>query len=516
MARNSAPLIKRASAVSDSIPAPIGGWNARDALGEMAPTDAVTLVNFWPLPSDVMVRKGYSRYATGLPGQAESLMTYAGGSSNKFFAASVTSFYDVTSSGAVGAAVVTGLTNARWQYVNMTTAGGSFLMAVNGADKLRGYNGTAWYTDGDGSHDITGVNTANCIHINLFKSRVWLIEKNTLNAWYLGTDAISGAATKFSFQSIAKRGGYLVAMGTWTIDAGYGVDDLAVWVTSEGEVIVYRGTDPTSSSTWALVGIWALGAPIGTRCLMKYAGDMLLISQDGVVPLSGALQSSRLNPKVALTDKIQSAMSEAATSYGSNFGWQLLYYAKANMLLLNVPVQEGGFQEQYVMNTITKSWADFSGWNANCWEIYQEEPYFGGNGFVGKAWDTFADNMTNVNANATQAFNYFESRSQTKRFTMMRTILLTNGSPALNASLAIDFQDISNTSALAFSPPTASLWDSAVWDTATWGGGLSLVKQWKGASGVGRCAAPMLNVASNGIEVHWVSTDLVMERGGIL
>jgi hypothetical protein len=54
--------------------------------------------------------------------------------------------------------------------------------------------------------------------------------------------------------AFASMGGYLMAMGTWTIDAGYGVDDLAVFITNMGEVIVYRGTDPSSATTWGWSG----------------------------------------------------------------------------------------------------------------------------------------------------------------------------------------------------------------------------------------------------------------------
>lgn len=509
-------MIQKRRALSASLPSPIGGWNARDSLGDMEATDAVTLTNFWPLPYAVMIRMGHTQHVTGITGQVESLMPYASGTAQSLFAAAGSSFYDVTNSGAVGAAVVTGLSNARWQHVNVSTAGGSFLLTVNGANKLRGYNGTAWWTDGDGTHDITGVDTATCNNINLFKNRVWLVQEATLKVWYLPTNAIAGAANALDFQSIARRGGYLVAMGTWTIDAGYGVDDLAVFITSEGEVIVYRGTDPSSANTWALVGVWQLGAPIGSRCFMKYGGDLLLICQDGVLPLSGALQSSRVNPKVALTDKIQSAMASAAVSYGSNFGWQLMFYAKANMLLLNVPVQEGAEQQQYAMNAITKSWCNFEDWDANCWEIFSDEPYFGGDGFVGRAWNGFSDNNTNINGVAKQAFNYFGTRGQLKRWTMMRPILMTNGSPSLFSSLDVDFSDTSSSSVLTNTPITYAVWDTAVWDSAIWGGGLSITKGWRGVTGIGYCAAPRLQVASNGIEVQWASTDLVMEKGGIL
>lgn len=502
--------------VSASVPAPVGGWNARDVLSEMAPTDAVTLINWRPGTSSVELRKGYTQYATGLITQVESVMAYSGPSTQKLFAAAGTSFFDVSSSGAVGAAVVTGLNNARWQYANISTAGGNYFYTVNGVDKPLLYDGTTWTPiDNLSTPAITGVTTTNLIHTNLFKNRLWFVEKASLKVWYLPVNSIGGVANQLDFQSIARRGGYLIAMGTWTIDAGFGVDDHAVFVTSEGEVIVYQGTDPAGATTWALVGVWQVGAPIGRRCMIKYAGDILIVCQDGVVPMSGLLQSSRTNPRVALTDKIQAAISTATNTYGASFGWQLLFYPKGNMVFLNVPVALGQ-QEQYVMNTITKAWCQFQGWSANCWEIFQDEPYFGGNGYVGKAWNGLTDNSTNINGNAEQAFNYFQKRGLLKRWTMARPIFLTNGIPSISITLNIDFSESGTSASLSFTPISYAIWDVALWDQGTWGGGLSVQKSWQGVTGVGYCASTKLLIAAMGIDVEWVSTDHVMEIGAIL
>lgn len=506
-----------ARALSASIPAPIGGWNARDALGEMDPKDAVSLVNFFPATTDVLVRKGYSQFATGISGQVESLLAYSGGANKDFFAVASGSIYDVSAGGAVGAAAVTGLTNSRWQYVNNTTTGGSYLQAVNGADKMQVYDGSAWHVDGDGApYDITGVNSNTLININVHKFRVWFIQKDTLKAWYLPTGAIGGAATAFDLSGTAMLGGALVSMFTWTIDAGYGVDDLAAFLTTQGEVIVYRGTDPATANTWALVGIWRIGTPIGHRPCIKFAGDLLIICQDGVYPMSGALQSSRTNPKIAVTDKIQFAVSTSISSYGSNFGWQLLQFPRENMLFLNVPVQEGLNQQQYVMNTINKSWCNFTGWEANCWELFNEDPYFGGDGFVGKAWDTFSDDGDNIPADGLQAFNYFGTPGQLKRCTMIRPTLFTDGAPSASMNVNVDFDTSDTTAPLSFTPSSYGTWDLALWDSGIWGSDLSVSRQWQGATGLGYALAPRLKTASSGIRVQWVATDLVMEKGGIL
>lgn len=486
-----------------SLPSPVGGWNARDPLAGMDSEDAVALVNWVPRTTMVQARYGHSRFATGIVGQVETLMAYASGATNELFAIANGSIYDVSNGGAAGAAVVTGLTNSRWQYVNIATSGGNFLILCNGADDVRSYSGSAWATP-----SITGVTSANLINVNLHKNRLWFTETNSLRAWYLPTQSIAGAANALDLRAFATKGGFLMGMVTWTVDAGYGVDDLAVFVTNKGEALVYRGTDPSSDTTWALVGVYQIGSPIGRRFYMKYGGDALMITYDGIVPLSGALQSSRTNPRIAISDKIQFQVGTAISSYNANFGWQLIHFPKEEMLLLNVPVTTGDVQEQYVMNTLTGAWCDFQGWNANCWEIYEDHIYFGGNTFVGKAWDTNADNSTAIECSALQAFNKFGSENE-KQFTMMRPTLLTNGTPTVQGSINVDFDTSAPSASLATLTPSGATWDSGLWDTALWAEDLSLSRLWQGATGVGKWGAPRLTASVNGQQLQWVNTEVV-------
>jgi hypothetical protein len=445
-------------------------------------------------------------------------MAYSGAATNKFFSAnSGGRIYEITSGGAVGAADVSSLTNGRWQYVNVSTTAGNYLMAVNGADKAKFYTGSAWATDGDGSpYDITVVDSATCIGINLFKNRVWLIKKDTLLAYYLPTGAIGGAAAVLDLRAFAPHGGALVAMGTWTIDAGYGIDDYAVFLTNKGDVIVYRGSDPASASTWALVGIYFIGSPIGNRPFVKWKGDLLIICQDGVCPLSSALQSSRMNPKTSLTDKIQSAISEAVTAGGSNFGWQLLPFPKNDMLIVNVPVVAGSSQEQYVMNTLTGAWAQFQDWHANCWELFNDNLYFGGNTYAGKTWDTNADNGSAIQGLIIQAFNEFGAPGQRKRGTSMRPLLLTNGSPSIFCGINWDYDLSDPTSPLTTTATTFGVWDTATWDSGIWGDGLNPSRALQGVTGSGFAGAPVFKSGTLGLQVELVSTVLTVEMGGAL
>ena len=582
---------KKFSAKTASVPAPIGGWNGRDSLAQMAPTDAVQMVNWYPTPTDVTMRKGYTKSSTGITGAVNTLMNYPTTSGYKLFAAAGSRIYDATSSSATQ--VYTGLTLDKLQYVNITNTAGSFLVTCNGADPVTIYDGSNWFTvattstaqtistithvgttatlttasphglitgnrvtisgatpsDYNGTYvitktgastftyvmtttpasnatvvgtyttiGITGVDSSTFINVNLFKNRLYFTQKNTLACWYLDVNAIGGAANPLYFGSIARNGGYLQAMGTWTLDAGQGADDYAVFVTSMGEVIVYNGTDPTSATTWELKGVWQLGQTFNRKCFFKWSGDLLLLTQDGLVPLASALQSSRLDPRVNLTDKIYYPISQAATNYYSNFGWQIQYFASENMLILNIPTNSG--MEQYVMHTITKSWARFTGIQAYCWEVSGDNSmHFGGDGFVGNFYTASSDAGANITAAVQQAYSYFDTPGQNKRFTMVRPILQSDGgTPSVLCGLSVDFQPIDNTGAISFNPSSQSVgvWDTAKWDANNWGGGLITTRIWQGVTGIGFAGSINLTAVAQGIELHWASTDYVFEPGGVL
>lgn len=512
MARNPPPaqraMIQQNAAGYQSLPAPVGGWNARDSLADMAPTDAVILENFFPTVSTVAQRSGYTQYATGLGNQVETLMAYSSGTSNKLFGIAGNSIFDVTSGGAVGAAVVTGLSNARWEYSNITTAGGSFIMAVNGIDLAKLYNGSTW-----SNPSISGVSSDTLDNVTLFKNRLWFHQKNSLVAWYLPTNSIGGTAQQFDLTSVARMGGKLIALGTWTMDGGYGMDDNLVFVTSKGEVIIYRGTDPASAATWSLIGVWSLGAPIGNRCLIKYGGDLILLTINGLFPMSQVDPTNQVSSLVGLSGKIQGAMAAATSAYKSNFGWQVVFSPLNNCIFVNVPISVGS-QQQYVMNTITTAWCNFTGWAANCWEIYQDETYFGGNGVVCHAFDSsYSDNGTNIQANALQAFNYFGSRGTQKYFTRARPNIFTNSTPALFIGINVNFNIPDNTSPLSFSQNPYATWDNALWDTGIWGSDLGITNNWQGISGVGYCGAINLKSAAKGVQIQWAGTDVVYQQG---
>jgi hypothetical protein len=365
---------------------------------------------------------------------------------------------------------------------------------------------------------ITGVASTSLISVSAFKSRLFFIEKSSMRAWYLPTLSIGGAAAQLDFGSLFTRGGYLMAMGTWSLDAGYGMDDYAVFVSSEGQVAVYKGTDPASAATWALIGIYDVGSPIGRRCMMKYAGDLTIICQDGLAPMSKALMSSRVNSQSMLTDKIQHVIGDYIGTYSANFGWETALFPKANMLLMNIPISPTA-SRQVVMNTISGAWSLFTGWDAACWELHGDNLYFGTAGAVCKAWDTYADAGTNINFNAQQSFSYFGSGSQLKKVNMVRPVISTDGYPTILFGVNVDFDTSDPQGLPTFSPfsMTPAVWDASLWDDgSTWAGDLATKRDWQTAFGIGYSIAGHMKGYAKNTRLRWASTDFLVDDGGVL
>lgn len=508
------PPARQQLAVPASVSAPVGGVNARDSLASMPPTDCIVGDNWFGTPSYVGVRNGCELWASGLPGQVETVMAYNGLSSRKLFAVSNSSIYDITSTGAVGAALVTGLGNSRLQHQLFNAGGGTVLLWVNGATQPQYYDGTSWAAT---SISGSGLAPANLITVTVFKQRCWFIEQNTMNVWYSAVTAFQGVLTKLPLGAIFKKGGTLMQMATWTVDNVSGMDDYAAFITTEGEVAVYQGYDPAQLSTWSLVGVFTIGRPIGRRCYTKYASDILVITADGLTPLSKAMLTDRTQQGAELTDKILNAINQDVQNYQGNFGWQVIEYPLGNKLILNVPEVAGTTVHQWTMNGVTKNWWRFRAWNANCWELQQDALYFGGNQAVYLADTGYSDNGNYITADCKPAFSYFGRPGMNKEFNLARPVFLSSANIEPIITLNTDFNDVQSLS-VPFSSGGTAPWDTSPWDTTPWGdiSPSITVKNWQGVTGLGYAASGRLTLQIKGIALQWYSTDYLFAPGGPL
>jgi hypothetical protein len=290
-------------------------------------------------------------------------------------------------------------------------------------------------------------------------------------------------------------------------------------VTSNGEVAVYKGTDPSDATKWALAGVWRLAPPIGRRCFIKTAGDLVLLTTDGFLPLSKALMGEQIKPEIALSDRIRTALATAVKSYGTNYGWQPIFYPPGPALLFNIPLTSSAstaYSHQYVMNTLTGAWCRFKNWNAYCFELFNGSLYFGGVGVVRKAWSGRSDNSTNIEGDAKHSFYDFGKPGVEKHFKMARPTIQTDGSPGVLIGMNVDYEDAAPTGVLNANPLTFATWGTLVWGQGVWGGGVQTSRTWQGLESIGTVGAFRMKVATKDSNVRWSATDVVYEGGGIL
>ena len=129
---------------------------------------------------------------------------------------------------------------------------------------------------------------------------------------------------------------------------------------------------------------------------------------------------------------------EKWTTYANNEGWDIMLFPPANMLLVNIPVNEY-VSYQYTMNTISGAWSRWTGIPAKSWYYAEDNLWVGMNGVVGKAWDTQSDNGSPIVADILPAYQSFGTNSQLKRWTLGRFIFGANADASYGLRLETDF-----------------------------------------------------------------------------
>lgn len=498
-----------------TLPAPLGGWNARDSLVAMKPTDAITLDNwFVDQTGDLRTRGGRTEHASGLGSAVHTLMTYQASVSDpaRMFAVAGGSIFNVTNLGAVGAAVVTGLTSPYVESCTMTVLGGAYLFIGNGVDAPKSFNGTTWSAYAPTG---TGLTLTKLTSPTVLVNRLWWIEKGTLTAWFGDPGAIGGTLTSFPMGSIFQSGGELIAMASWTRDGGNGPDDYTVFISSTGEALIYEGQNPTSPTTWAKVGIFKLNPPLGRRCTMKAGADLAVLTTNGAVLLSQVLDSNVSGQSaVAVTNKILGAFINASRATQEAAGWQIIEYPQQGLVFVNVPAQPGVEYHQYVLTTAKGTWGRFKAMNGTCWVLFNGKLFQGG--LDGKVYrydpDMETDDGRQIEAFVQTAFSDLGT-PQNKKFEMCKPLMQGPVGYAPRVSLRLNY-DVSPPLAQAVGAfgdgPT---WDQWQWDVQYWGVTRVPTTQWMPLSGIGQRMSIAFRVTTE-VALTFNSADIQYQVGG--
>ena len=475
--------------------APVGGWRTDVTLAEMPPTAAATLVNFFPETGFVRARNGSQPWLVGVEGSVQTLMPYSG-VVQKLFAAAGTHIYDATFAGAVGASVYT-IAQSYISFANFTNAGGHWLVCVNGVDTPFLYNGSTWATT-----SITGpTDPTKLFVITNYRERLWFLEKGTTNLWFLPTDAITGAAQAVNLGDVMRFGGLPVAINTWTMQVATGVQQMLCILSSEGELVIYQGSDPTTTTNWGLLGTFKLGYPLGLdRSMYPIGADLAIMTVDGIVPASQAIT---LDPSAtdqsSMTKAIAPTWLQTVESVGrTTAGWQFITYPGRRMAIVNVPDPALGVY-QYVMNAEALTWTLFSGMPATSWAVSQGNLFFGTaasgvwQGDVGSS-----DNTAPIDCLSVGAWQRMGDGLAPKNTTLIGVDCIIDSNVGLYAGASFDYATkIPSALGVSNLSVSAANWDIGLWDIAQWSG-VSPARLIADAGGSGVVFAPTVRALVKG------------------
>jgi len=518
---------RRASTLS-SVPCPSKGLNAVDPLAVMDAGFCIQLDNWLPTTTGLTTLQGYKEHCTGLGGEVRTLATY-----NKWdgtvqmFGMTDVSVWDVTESSSTPIAVY-GITNGRVDTTQFATVANTYLICANGTDPMFMWNGTAWitFTEVVGPTDpgeISGVDPADISVILAYKRRLWLVEKNTMTAYYLPTDAVAGAATPFYLGGVFTRGGYIVDIMSWSFNSGAGLNAYLVFRSSAGEIAVYQGSDPSDADTWTLVSVYFVAPPIGERSSVDFGGDSLLLTSTGLIPISKIAQGSATEAlfESTLTRYINPIISQlfADSSFADN--WEIQNFSSLQGVVIGIPSTPDTPAVQFFMNTVTGAWSRIF-LPARCFTNIGARIFFGDDN--GRVLEYGVTGLADVKLDGTggepvdcylfSAYNYLDNRSTLKHFKMIRPTFQADSEVLFRLVISTDFDinALTNQIGTVAGATSADRWDAALWDAAIWRTSLTVSRPWTTVLGIGMCAAVVMRVASDN-PISLASFDWVYEPG---
>lgn len=459
-----------------TFPAPTGGLVTNADIAGQQSGNATILENWWPTLTGARIRGGsVKRGLAADGGPIVSMFRYLYAGTERLFAATGTRIYDMSSPAApptTTAASVSSLTSGDWSTFQQTNSGQSYLVCFNGTDPRQLYNGTTWST----TPAITFTDSTTMANLSfgwVFKNRQFFVKGGSLDAYYLTTlNAVGGATAVFPLGGVMRKGGSLLFGFSWSVESGAGPNEYCVFVSTEGEVAVYSGSNPADANDFALVGVYNIGKPLGKNAFIKSGGDALIATMDGLIPLSQVFNRDRQQVSlVALSRPIEDLWKAAAIAQPS--GWTITLWPEQNIVFVAFPSSLVMPDVTFVFSALTGKWSTTKNWLANCYSPFQGSLFFGSiGGYVYRGDFTGMDDGLSFTATYLSSFSPVGGYGQRKTATMGVMNLKASEKPTVRLFARADLDlDPPVPPNVSLNTTGLSIWDTGLWDQAKWDGG---------------------------------------------
>lgn len=395
------------------------------------------------------------------------------------------------------------------------------------AEALSGSLGGAATSSSDATNVVPGIEfpdgltTADMAYVWVYKNALWFVQKESLTAWYMPVDQIGGTATAFPLGAEFGHGGYLLIGQSWSMSSSGqgGLSEQNVFVSSEGEVVVYQGSLPSQAASWSKVGTYRIGSPMGRRGFIRAGGDLVFATTIGFVALSTAIQvdQAALAPR-SVSFSISDKWAELAGLRAPN--WVCMLWPESKMVAIAPPTGDSD-PVFLVSNAETGAWSIFTNWDATCMEVYEGGLYFGTpDGFVMQAMVGGTDDGTPFTGIYSPLFTDHGKPTAMKTARMARSELISATTISERLSVLFDFDDTLPAAPDVAPVPIGNEWDNAIWNESVWSAASQSIvtKRRHSVSGYGYRFAPVLQVTSGSsvpLDVQIVSVDMTFEYGDV-
>ncbi|RPH75987.1 hypothetical protein EHM76_00095 [bacterium] len=475
-----------------TLPAPTRGIVQHENEAYMQPGGCIVCDNWFPTMRGAKLRGGCVRHCDlhALDGPVPpvpsasrqsviSMFEYTYGSNVRIFAAQQTKLFDVTAPTPV--LVKSGQTSGNYATAQMSNLSGNYLIAVNdtGQPPLR-FDGTTWLTlDASApsadqiKHPTSGLPMTGLTHVWKYLSRLFFVEGNTMNLYYLDIDSIAGTLKRFPLSGAATRGGSLLFGANWSVDAGDGLDNKCVMATNLGEILLFSGTDPSSVASWRQEGRYDVSPPLGKNAHTLIGGDLMILTVDGIVPLSQVLTKSAGQLELAMVTRSIKPMWREEVTLKRTLPWTIKKWDEQGIFLVTWPGGSPGNRYCAVANNATGAWARAVGWDALCFARLGADLYFGNqDGIVMLANRTGKDDGAPYVATYVGGWETFGQPAAEFVWHQARAVFSTGQpfepfEPQLTAT--VDYEvTIPPPPPPGADPGLLEVWDQGKWDQAHW------------------------------------------------
>lgn len=473
--RGSVKVAAKQIAAPLTFPAPTQGLVSTVSMGAAAPGSASILENWLMTLTGARVRGGSVRRGiTSDGGAIRSAFKYKYAGLEKMFMATDSAIYDMTAPAlppATTAPAVSGMASGDWCAFQHTNAGTSYLVCFNGTNDRRLFNGVSWSTSPAIMFDDS--TTMSALNFGwVFKNRQFFLKNGSLDAYYLvNVNAVGGPAKVLPLGGVLKKGGSLLMGFSWSIESGDGLGDYCAFISSEGEVALYSGSDPGSAEDFALKGVYQIGKPLGKNAQIKSGADVLVATVDGLTPISQIFQRDRQTlALVSLSRQIETEWKLAANATGS--GWTLTLWPEQNLVFVAFPENTVLPDTTFVFNVVNGKWSIVKNWQASAYQTLQGSVFFGSlDGYCWQGDVTGADDGAPFAATYLSQFTAAGEFAQEKAASKAQMSFLAKTKPNVKLFARADYDMTPPPFAkVSVGDAGSSEWDVGLWDVAKWDG----------------------------------------------